>query len=526
MASLIKAKIQSAAGGGGDQVAEAEEVEKYKLLVTAGPSYDESQHEVVKVNSGEPVHVENEFLRAKITVRVRGFGGRGLPTTSPDSTPYFSDPSHEKDQYSIGFSFVPKRDLPSVDTVWGNDFDHPISKKLPPGFNTAFKIVKEFIDPGLSCDAYADEPWLYGPCLSCWFAFRIGEKIKEGADFPGPNDQHAMHEGGDGSGQEVRTKHGIPNKSEKRRKFFLDAHHREDFVFEKGRLYEADFYNPYIDFPNFSLKLPGFSLKVIKYIDQQSHCLRYVFKNRSTNEVYLNVNFRLLWGEQLQKALQRDRDGKQAGGNGQGGLSQAIPAILNGGPQASGPTPPAQQNQNGARGQDLSNRANPGPVQAGPQESAPAPPTQQNHNVTRGQETFNQANPGPGQVGPQASGPAPPTQQIHNGSRGQEYSNLAYPAAGQDGPQASAPMPPTQPSTRQDVQQHPGTISLAEYLQSDGGTPVTSGRATPAVQPHPGDQLAAGMYKSDTEALTRMLKDTSTSDKTGTEERLLGSNVD
>ncbi|KAK0848788.1 hypothetical protein LTR03_005576 [Friedmanniomyces endolithicus] len=492
MASIIKAKIQNASGGGGDSVAEAEEVEKYKLLVTAGPSYDESQHEVVKVNSGEPVCVENEFLRAKVTVRVRGFGGRGLPSTSPDSTAYFNDPSHEKDQYSIGFSFVPKQDLPSVNTVWGNDFDHPISKKLPPGFNTAFKIVKEFIDPGLSCDAYADEPWLYGPCLSCWFAFRIGEKVKEGADFPGPNDQQAMHEGGDGSGQDVRTKHGIPDKSEKRRKFFLDAHHREDFVFEKGRLYEADFYNLYIDFPNFSLKLPGFSLKVIKYIDQQSHCLRYVFKNRAANQVYLNVNFRLLWGEQLQKALQRDRDGKQAGGNGQGGLSQATPAILNGSPQASAPAPPTQQNQNGARGQDLSNRANPSPVQ----------------------------------VGPQASGPAPLPQQNHNGPRGQEPSNRANQGTAQVNAQTSAPTPPTEPSTRQNVQHHPATISLGEYLQPNGATPMTSGRATPTMQLHPGDHHAAGTNNSDTEALTRMLKNTSTDDKTGTEERLLGSNVD
>ncbi len=334
-----------------------------------------------------------------------------------------------------------------------------------------------------------------------------------------------MHEGGDGSGLEVRTKHGIPDKSEKRRKFFLDAHHREDFVFEKGRLYEADFYNPYIDFPNFSLKLPGFSLKVIKYIDQQSHCLRYVFKNRAANQVYLNVNFRLLWGEQLQKALQRDRDGKQAGGNGQGGLSQATPAILNGGPQASAPAAPTQQTHNGSRGQETFDRANPGPVQVGPQASAPAPPTQQNHSTARGQDPSIRADPGPIQVGPQASGPAPPTQQNHNGARSQEYSNRAYPAGGQVGPQASAPMPPIQPSTRQNVQHHPATISLDEYLQSNSGTPTTSDTAAPTMQLHPGDHHAAGTNNSDTEALTRMLKDTSTSDKTGTEERLLGSNT-
>ena len=70
-------------------------------------------------------------------------------------------------------------------------------------------------------------------------------------------------------------------------------------MFEKGRLYQGDFFNPYIDFPNFSLKLPGFSLKVLKYIGDKTHCLRYVFKNRETGDLYFNINFTLLWGEQL-----------------------------------------------------------------------------------------------------------------------------------------------------------------------------------------------------------------------------------
>jgi len=132
-----------------------------------------------------------------------------------------------------------------------------------------------------------------------------------------------MKEGGDGSGQDIRNKLAIPDNGDKRRKHFLDAHHREDFVFEKGRLYEADFYNPYIDFPNFSLKLPGFSLKVIKYIDHQSHCLRYVFKNRKTGDMYLNVNFRLLWGEQLQQALKQDQEQKQSVPDGKENPQQA-----------------------------------------------------------------------------------------------------------------------------------------------------------------------------------------------------------
>lgn len=302
MASALKSKVASLASSASSSAATREEdTEQYKLVVTAGASYDQSQHQVVQVNTGEATYVENEFLRAKINVRVRGF--RGLPSSSPSTSDYFDTPLHQKDQYSLGFSFVPRQDLTSVDTVWGNDLDHPIRDRLPPGFNTAFRIVKDFIDPGLACDVYADEPWLYGPSLSCWFALRIGDEYADDADFPAPG---AFTDGADGSGETVRDEIGMPEDNEKRRKFFLNAANRHKLVFKKGRLYQGDFYNPYLDFANFALKLPGFSLKVIKYIGEKTHCLRYVFKDRVTGNVYFNVNFTLLWGDKLRQALEDD----------------------------------------------------------------------------------------------------------------------------------------------------------------------------------------------------------------------------
>ena len=200
-----------------------------------------------------------------------------------------------------------------MDVIWGNDFDHPVRDRLPPGFNTAFRIVKDFIDPGLECDAYADEPWLYGPALSCWFGFRVGEEISKDKELPEAEEaQDVLREGADGSGKTLREKHGIPDNNEKRRKFFLSSAHRDPFVFEKDRLYQADFYNPYLDFGNFALKLPGFSIKVIKYIDEKSHTLRYVFKNGKTGDVYFCINFNLLWGEKLQSILAGDQEQMRA----------------------------------------------------------------------------------------------------------------------------------------------------------------------------------------------------------------------
>jgi hypothetical protein len=172
--------------------------EKYLLQVTAGPSYDESTHKPVIVNGNTATAFENEFVKANIKVRIRDF--RGLPLSAPTNSVYFDEPSRHKEQYSIGFSFVPKVDLESVDTVWGNDFDQPIRDRLPPGFGVAVKIVKEFIDPGITVDAYADEPWLFAPSLSSFFAFRIGEKkpLDEWTELPHPDESAPLQEGADG----------------------------------------------------------------------------------------------------------------------------------------------------------------------------------------------------------------------------------------------------------------------------------------------------------------------------------------
>jgi hypothetical protein len=45
---------------------------------------------------------------------------------------------------------------------------------------------------------------------------------------------------------------------------------------------------------------------VIKYINDKTHNLRYVFKNTATKEVYFVVVITLLFGEDLQQALREE----------------------------------------------------------------------------------------------------------------------------------------------------------------------------------------------------------------------------
>ncbi|WPG98087.1 upf0590 protein [Acrodontium crateriforme] len=280
--------------------------DKYVLSVTAGPNYEDQKP--ISINTDEPTHISSPHLTANLRVRIQNY--RGLPKDSPKSSPYFETDPHKKDLYSLAFSFTPKEDINGHDVVFGNDFDHPIRDKLPPGFQQAFNIVKWFIDPGLYGDVHADEPYLYGPLLSSINVLRIGpkdDKEQEKIEEVRANEEILiLEEGADGDGKEVRTEMSMPADAAGRKKWALTEANQKKFTFEKGREYSNDFFNPYLDFNDFALRLPGFSLipgitiPIISYWDGQP--LRYVLKNRATNEPLFVVVFSLLPKDQVDDA--------------------------------------------------------------------------------------------------------------------------------------------------------------------------------------------------------------------------------
>ncbi|KAK4121937.1 DUF1769-domain-containing protein [Parathielavia appendiculata] len=295
--------------------------DKYIIRVTAGPGYDLASHVEVPVNSPAPVHISSDLIEADLNVRIDNY--RGLPRNSPASSPYFEREPHKynRDQYSIAFRFRLKRPqaagsaqigevqqqsgegddasadggVLATDLQFGNDFDHPIRERLPPGFGTAMNIVKWWIDPGLEGDPYADTPYLYGPALSSFNAVHVGE---------GEQDEEKgglwFEEGGDEAGMDWRRKVGAPDDAKQRMKWALKTGNKEMWTWKYGRTYGVDFFNPYIDFNEFALRLPGFNLPIMRYWDGQGlrerkrlHRLRYVLRNRSTGQVYLVVLFTL-----------------------------------------------------------------------------------------------------------------------------------------------------------------------------------------------------------------------------------------
>lgn len=267
--------------------------DKYILRVTAGPTYDLADHTEVPVNAPTPVKISNASMDIELNVRIQNY--RGLPRNSPSTSPYFSQEPHatNKDQYSIAFRFTPKspstesspdnkQKLPAADAPqddpqgrpdgisafdlqFGNDFDHPIRDRLPPGFSYAMKIVKWWIDPGLDGDPYADSPYLFGPALSSFNAIHVGhgalEDTKGGLSF----DEGAS----DDDAREWREDTGAPADGKARMKWALHDQSKHDWVWEYGRTYAVDFFNAYLDFSEFALRLPGYAVPIMKYWDGQ-----------------------------------------------------------------------------------------------------------------------------------------------------------------------------------------------------------------------------------------------------------------
>ncbi|KAG5754429.1 hypothetical protein H9Q72_000819 [Fusarium xylarioides] len=267
--------------------------ENYVLRITAGPDYDQSQQVEVPVNTAKPITIKNDRADIELNVRVNDY--KGLPCNSPTTSPYFSTEPHayNRDQYSISFRFTPKKPsnddsdgIKATDLQFGNDFDHPIRDRLPPGFNTAMSIVRWWIDPGLDGDAYADKPFLYGPALSSFNTIHVGK-----GEFDEEKGGLWFEEGGDEDGLEAREEVGAPLTSKARMKWALRADAKEKWLFEYDQTYGFDFFNPYLNFSDLALNLPGFQLPIMKYWDGQG--LRYVLRNKETGEPYLVILFSL-----------------------------------------------------------------------------------------------------------------------------------------------------------------------------------------------------------------------------------------
>lgn len=98
---------------------------------------------------------------------------------------------------------------------------------------------------------YSDTPHLYGNALSSVNTLRVGERVKDGEGLAGDDrgdEEKALEEGGDGEGVEWRESRHVPETGDARKKCFLTKGKTDEWEWEEGRIYKADFFNPYLDF--------------------------------------------------------------------------------------------------------------------------------------------------------------------------------------------------------------------------------------------------------------------------------------
>lgn len=99
---------------------------------------------------------------------------------------------------------------------------------------------------------YSDTPHLYGNALSSVNTLRVGERVEGGKGLGGGEEggwgKEALEEGGDGDGVEWRESREVPETGDARKKHFLTKGKTEEWEWEEGRIYKADFFNPYLDF--------------------------------------------------------------------------------------------------------------------------------------------------------------------------------------------------------------------------------------------------------------------------------------
>ncbi|RMJ20811.1 hypothetical protein PHISP_08320 [Aspergillus sp. HF37] len=141
---------------------------KYRVKVTADTEYNPDTHQPVPVNENQTLRIENK----------RAIGSF--------------------------FSIIFKHPVNSDALVFGNDYEHPIRDRLPPGFNAALRLVKWTLDPAMDGDAYADTPYRFSPALATLNQFRIGDKICRANEVPRLHNV-VVEEVAEGAGIKVRS---------------------------------------------------------------------------------------------------------------------------------------------------------------------------------------------------------------------------------------------------------------------------------------------------------------------------------
>ncbi|KAF9182258.1 hypothetical protein BGZ51_004843 [Haplosporangium sp. Z 767] len=312
---------------------------RLRLRVSAGPSADPKDLKPLAVNDdGNPMLIETDEFVAQIVVRIKNitqtFGYEegqvqdGLKAV-PESQ-WFSKPGGDHNLSSVQISCRFKREWGGDQIVFGNQFNKPL--RLPPFSSIALKFI-QFIDPGLEADIYCDKPWAFSPLIATMntvnvSGWHIDKATQKRVEDQGQEDQKERLENelppwpsleGDhivedtsllfrdlkkqqtnvdqeqGDQEEfcvTDTPTTTPLSASARRSYYAKEANLAQHRYRPDQVYGFDFFNPYLNFADFTLKVPGFSVDITKYWDGQP--LTYVIKTKDSSVVFMAFQFDLI----------------------------------------------------------------------------------------------------------------------------------------------------------------------------------------------------------------------------------------
>ncbi|GAA5901713.1 hypothetical protein JCM6882_006048 [Rhodosporidiobolus microsporus] len=263
-----------------------------KILVHAGPSLSSLQPLSVNCSA---ISISSPLFEGSVAVRLRGYPGpRGEREPKEGE-----ELEEEGESWSIAvegrFGGEGERgeEVGVDDIMFGNVWRRPIRDYLPYGTSAALRFVK-YVDPSLSCDLYADEPWALSPLFATFQRLSIRPH-----DPSSPLPSFAPKRGSfpEDTSPILPSGTPAPKDSAARRSYFTNPSNRASAQkLDRGMVVRGDFSHGFIDFSTLSLALPGgLKFSLAQYWNGEP--VVFAARKKGGDETFFVVTFELVTEE-------------------------------------------------------------------------------------------------------------------------------------------------------------------------------------------------------------------------------------
>ncbi|GAA5834729.1 hypothetical protein JCM11251_003645 [Rhodosporidiobolus azoricus] len=231
-----------------------------KILVRAGPSL--SHLEPVTVNSpssssggGGGTSIKGPLFEGSVAVRLVHYPGPRGEKEPPEGCELEDEGETWSISFEGRFGGEGHGDEVGVDDImFGNSWTKPIRDYLPYGTSAALRFVK-YVDPSLSCDLYADEPWALSPLFAT--LQRVSVRSTP-SSTPLPTFEPKKGSFPEDVSPLLPSGVSPPPDSAARRSYFTNSSNRASAKpLTRDLVVRGDFSHGFIDFSTLSLALPG-----------------------------------------------------------------------------------------------------------------------------------------------------------------------------------------------------------------------------------------------------------------------------